>query len=236
MRKTNPIHSPIIYPLPAIHQFPYEKEISLLVQFENHSEQISSTINELFGYILTSDRSSMTMIKEKTREIASVYTRIFIEIGHSFQSIRELNSFCTKTMPYYLPYEDLYEQIRIMNDYFIQGIQSAPYLTSTQKACCQACGYIARNYAGQLTLQTIADYVHLNPSYFSSIFREIYGITYKDYLNRTRIEKAKQLLLNSNYSIIEIAVSTGYEDQSYFTKTFKSLTNTTPGIFRKKMR
>lgn len=232
MNRQNASQTPIIYPLPAIHQFPYEKEILLLAQLTGTPRHIRATLNDLLGYILTSDRGSMILMKEKIMEIASVYTRIFIETGYPMENIRELNSLCPKNNPYFLSYDDLYELIHMMTDYFIQCIQATPYLTNTQKACCQACGYIARNYAGQLTLQTVADYVHLNASYFSAIFSDNYGITFKDYLNQTRIEKAKQLLTTSNYSIIEIAVSTGYEDQSYFTKMFKKLTGISPGRYR----
>ena len=74
--------------------------------------------------------------------------------------------------------------------------------------------------------------MHLNPSYFSTIFKQSCGSSFKEYLNYIRIEESKHLLTETNYSIIDIAVAVGFEDQSYFTKVFKKFTGLTPKRFR----
>ena len=92
--------------------------------------------------------------------------------------------------------------------------------------------YIKQNYNRNLTLEETAGYVHLNPSYFSSLFKQTCGSSFKEYLNYVRVEESKHLLTNTNYSIIDIALSTGFENQSYFTKVFKKYTGLTPKQYR----
>jgi YesN/AraC family two-component response regulator len=57
-------------------------------------------------------------------------------------------------------------------------------------------------------------------------------MTFKEHLNRVRIEEAARLLANTDYSVMEIAIACGYKDQSYFTKVFKKLTGLTPKQYR----
>ena len=78
----------------------------------------------------------------------------------------------------------------------------------------------------------VADHLHVNTSYLSTLFRQVTGMTFKEHLNRIRIEEAARLLSNTDYSVMEIAIACGYKDQSYFTKVFKKLTGLTPKQYR----
>lgn len=75
----------------------------------------------------------------------------------------------------------------------------------------KAIKYITMNFGRQITLEEVASYVHLSPSYFSNIFKQSTGSTFKEFLNMIRIEESKRLLSNTDYSIIDIAVATGFE-------------------------
>ncbi len=59
-------------------------------------------------------------------------------------------------------------------------------------------------------------------------------ITLSEYINKTRIEKSTRLLLDSSLSIVDVANLVGYEDQSYFTKVFKSIMGVSPGKYKEK--
>ena len=96
----------------------------------------------------------------------------------------------------------------------------------------KALSYISRNFASPITLEDVAKQVHLNPAYFSSIFKQSIGSSFKEYLNMVRIEESKRLLANTDYSVIDIAIATGFEDQSYFSKVFKKYTGLTPKQYR----
>ena len=96
----------------------------------------------------------------------------------------------------------------------------------------KAVQYIAQNFSSPIALEDVANHVHLNPAYFSTVFKQSTGSSFKEYLNMVRIEESKRLLTNTNYSVIDIAVATGFEDQSYFSKVFKKYTGLTPKQYR----
>jgi two-component system response regulator YesN len=73
----------------------------------------------------------------------------------------------------------------------------------------------------------------LSPSYFLHLFKQASGATFTDYLTRTRIDKAKSLLLGSNFNITEIAYKVGYSDSNYFSTVFKNSEGMTPSAYRK---
>lgn len=96
----------------------------------------------------------------------------------------------------------------------------------------KAVQYIQDNYAEKITIQDIADHVRIHPSYLSSIFRKSLNQSVNSYINFHRINIAKQLLRNSNTSITDIALQTGFYDAQHFLKTFKKNTGFTPSEYR----
>lgn len=96
-----------------------------------------------------------------------------------------------------------------------------------------ALNFILANYAANITIETVSDFLGLNKTYFCSLFKKDLDITFSAFLNLVRIEEAKQLLKYSHRSILEIAISVGYNNQNYFAIQFKKFTGLTPGDFRK---
>ena len=97
----------------------------------------------------------------------------------------------------------------------------------------QVLSYIQRHFAEPLTLENLAELVSMSPKYFCRFFSEMTGKTPIDYLNYYRVEYAADRLLNSEKSVTEIALSSGFNDLSYFVKTFKRYKGDTPKQFRK---
>lgn len=96
-----------------------------------------------------------------------------------------------------------------------------------------AISYIREHYHEVLSLVDIAEYVHLNPDYFSRIFKEETGQTYIAYLTYFRLSKACEMLINSNYKVQEIAEAVGYANVSYFSTVFKKQYGCNPYEFRR---
>lgn len=92
--------------------------------------------------------------------------------------------------------------------------------------------FIRQNYAYQLTLNKIADQIHLNSNYFCSLFKKYEGIGCVDFLNGFRIEQAKKLLKDSDKRIYEIAFQVGFQNNNYFNRLFKRHTGYTPSEYR----
>lgn len=92
--------------------------------------------------------------------------------------------------------------------------------------------YIHNHYQGSISLDDVAAHVELTPTYFTKIFKEQINLTFIDYVTNVRIEKSKELLLNTNLSLKEISYEVGYKDPNYFSRVFKKWTNLSPRQFR----
>ena len=92
--------------------------------------------------------------------------------------------------------------------------------------------YIHAHYSEDLTLNTLADQVYLNPNYLSNIFAQVTGCTLNKYIKQIRMEKAQELLLHTNMKVSDISQAVGYPNTSYFCKSFQKLFGTTPERFR----
>lgn len=104
--------------------------------------------------------------------------------------------------------------------------------TKNNESIKKAIRYISQTFADNLTLEDVASHVHLNPAYFSTLFKQSTGSSFKEYLNMVRIEESKRLLINPEYSIIDVSMAVGFMDQSYFSKVFKKYTGLTPKQYR----
>ena len=93
--------------------------------------------------------------------------------------------------------------------------------------------YIEKNLEKNITRESIAELVYLNPDYLARMFKREYGESLSSFLLRRRMETAREALLNTNASINEIAVRVGYDNFSYFAKVFKETWGQTPKDYRK---
>ena len=96
----------------------------------------------------------------------------------------------------------------------------------------QAMHYVETHIEEAVSLQEVAEYVHLNGSYFSSLFKAQCQMNFSEYVARRKVQKAKELLLKTNLPIAEIATRTGYHAVKYFNKIFKEYEGMSPGQYR----
>jgi AraC-like DNA-binding protein len=88
-----------------------------------------------------------------------------------------------------------------------------------------------------LSLKDVSKDLDINPSYLSREFSKYFdNLSYGEYIRKTRIEKAIELLASSTYSLTEIAYLTGFSDQSHFTRIFKQQTGQTPSDYKKNLQ
>lgn len=92
--------------------------------------------------------------------------------------------------------------------------------------------YIQKNCTQPLTLERVAEHVHLNASYFSTAFKKETGKNFSEYLSDCRIAEAKRLLRESNLSIAQICVSVGYVDNKHFSRLFTKSVGIKPSAYR----
>lgn len=99
----------------------------------------------------------------------------------------------------------------------------------------RVCDYIQTHYKKDISLTEMAQYANMSISYFSSWFKRCTGRTLVQYIQEVRIEKAKQLLLETQLKNYEIAEQVGFATQPYFIRVFKNTVGVSPNLFRKRM-
>ena len=92
--------------------------------------------------------------------------------------------------------------------------------------------YIDKNYLNKIYIEDLAKEVNMNSQYFCRFFKSVIGKTPIDYINNYRIEKSVELLVTTNDKILNICYSVGFDNFSYFIKTFKKIKNCTPSEYR----
>ncbi|OMF21949.1 DNA-binding response regulator [Paenibacillus sp. FSL H8-0548] len=88
--------------------------------------------------------------------------------------------------------------------------------------------YIHEHYADEVTLADLSDKVFISRNHLSIIFKNMTGETFNTYLTRVRIEKARELLLERNMLVYEVAEQVGYKNVPYFSTLFKKMTGMNP--------
>ncbi|SFB39079.1 two-component system, response regulator YesN [Cohnella sp. OV330] len=92
--------------------------------------------------------------------------------------------------------------------------------------------FIGDNLAGDLSLTRIGEWLSMNPYYLSRLFKQLTGDNLTETIVACRLDRAKQMLLDTNLKVIEIAARVGFESNAYFHRFFKKSTGLTPQEFR----
>ena len=92
--------------------------------------------------------------------------------------------------------------------------------------------YMEANYSSRITLEELAEYVHLHPNYLCAVFKRNSGQSVFQYLNTLRVHKARSLL-NKGMSISQVAEHVGFTDMDHFSRTFKQITGISPSAYKK---
>lgn len=88
--------------------------------------------------------------------------------------------------------------------------------------------YVRNHYAEDMDERELARSLGMSYSYFSRSFRRVTGMTFKQYLNRTRVNQAEKMLCRGTTSVSEVATKCGYNSISYFISVYKNITGKTP--------
>lgn len=97
----------------------------------------------------------------------------------------------------------------------------------------KALTYIQRNFKNKINLSDVSKYVNISPNYFSKMFHETIGVTFKTYVINQKMSFARKLLLNSDFMITEIAYEIGYTSLTSFCRDFKNRFGVSPIEYKK---
>lgn len=212
--------------------YPYDKERELITKVKTGNvKEARAILNDLLGYVLFSKGNSLDFMKARALELCALLSRSAIEGGAPTDNILGLSNSFLKSLQQISNMDMLCIKLQEIVEAFSENL--CGYSTNKNRELIKkAMQFISSHFNEPLTLENAAEYVRLHPAYFSTLFKQCSGYSFKEYLNMVRIEESKRLLSNTEYSIIDIAVACGFDDQSYFAKVFKKYTGMTPKQYR----
>ena len=96
--------------------------------------------------------------------------------------------------------------------------------------------YVKENYMKDLNMAVVSNYISMNYSMLSYLFKQYTGTNFVNYLKDIRIREAKKLLTETDMKIVEVSRAVGYDNEKHFMKTFRAECGVSPGEFRKNMQ
>lgn len=96
--------------------------------------------------------------------------------------------------------------------------------------------YIMQHLAEPMSLETVAREVSVSPFHFCKVFKRATGMTFTDFVNRARVEKAKRMLMRPEARITEVAYDVGFQSLSHFNRSFRRIASESPTEFRARMK
>ncbi len=156
---------------------------------------------------------NLSLDKKKLCTCAKTLSDAANQIGFLFNDIHELRDFCMGTITGLFP-------------------ESPGEHAKSGYKISLAVKYIHSNYKNAITVNELADRYNMNCNYFSSLFKKKTEQSVVNYLTMVRLQKAKDMLKNTDLSNHEISELVGYENVQYFYKVFKKATGQTPSAFR----
>ena len=117
----------------------------------------------------------------------------------------------------------------VSNQVVVQRQNAEPPVITKAKA------FIEQHHAEDLSLGEVAKAANTSTFYFCKMFKKATGINFTSYLSRLRVEKAKNLLLNPNLRVSEIAFEVGFQSLTHFNRVFKKIAGQSPTEYRQKL-
>lgn len=217
---------------PTLHKIEWTTENELLFRIEaGMLQQTQSLTNELFDYLATLDRYTLADVKlycqslaTKVKLLAAKYIKEFGLTSIHTSSKLLLNSMFSidELRQYYL---------QLFSNICTSLAQDAIYSSSDLVENIKT--YVTQNYEKNLTVEFIASLFNINRNYCSLIFNKKTSCSLTSFINQTRINHSKELLLHTDMKIHQISQSVGYENEKYFFRIFKKTEGVTPDSYRK---
>lgn len=211
-----------------------EKTIIAALKAQDN-DKIEKCLNTIFTKFVTK-KVSYNSIQMICAELINIVNRVARETGIDVKRI-----YNDKDIPYssIKKFETLTEMrewiLKLYNKLsnLIGETKFNPdYSEYTKKAIC----YIQQNYKKNISLNEVAEYIGVNSSYLSRIFKEDCGVGFVEYLNNVRIDHAKQIIETNRMKLKDVVKEVGFNSYTYFFKVFKDVLNVTPVEYERMCR
>ncbi|MFE5317549.1 AraC family transcriptional regulator [Paenibacillus sp. NPDC056579] len=207
-------------------------------------DQASTELRELMlekqtGPIVSTVRHWMAFLKEHSFEPEKVkdwVLKLLLDLKLKLQSLQYFRSTYAVDVLHkeILEIDSLFE----LEHWLVEHLQSVIALAGEigergkRTEVVEACHYVSLHLDKRISLEEVADHLFLNSSYFSRLFKKETGETFIEYVTRMKMNRAKELLDQTNHPVGKICEMLGYDNQSYFIKIFKASVGVTPLEYR----
>jgi AraC-like DNA-binding protein/ligand-binding sensor protein len=211
-----------------------EKEFLQAICYSD-KEKAEALLNQLLGHIFFLTGGDFSYIRARISELLVLSARAAIDGGANEQAIL-------------VQCQTYNEEMQGIGDidklcFWLTGVLKK-FMTllfgekaaSDRSVLPRALTYIRDHIGEHISLDEVARFVHLSPSYFSRLFKSETGQTFSEHLQTIRIECAKSMLKLEQNSLTQIAEQVGFFDQSHFIKAFKQAVGVTPGLYRRRRK
>jgi len=212
-------------------EYPHEKERILLAAFRRGDNETGARIlRELIDSTVAAIPGNVEILRVRAIQLLVLLSRAASEDPYG-ATMPETYTLYLKRIQESKTAEKLVENLYLIAGHMaarifsFKGIRHASVLRRAER-------YIWENYTTKISLKQAAKAAGLSAPYFSSIFKKEMGENFSNYLNRLRVERAMAMLTGTARPLNEIAKLCGFEDQSWFSKTFKKMTGASPGKYR----
>lgn len=211
--------------------YPFQNERAVLDQVRCGDRRAAQdSLNTLLEKVFHANTSIET-VKACALELLIVLSRAAVEGGASLEKLTLQNFALINKLVECSNRNQLYYLLMNSLDRFLDNMIDNR-TTVNSRMINQACNYIINNCHRNLTLEEVAQTVHLSAFYFSRVFKQEKGCNFVEFLTKVRVERAKKLLTNTDLSVVRIALESGYQDASYFCRVFRQEAGLTPNQYR----
>ena len=212
--------------------YPYDLEQTLIQDvLAGATEEARRDVLALLNDFSILEAGNLEAIKAKCLWLLAIVIRLTNKQSTNLDEIFDTDLDVISRISDTTTFDELSDTLEYLIEIITGNMISSVYSGHSQ-IISKSLQYINSNYNHRVTLSMIEEELHVNSSYFSTLFKNEMGISFTQYINHLRVEKACELLVTTNMSIIDILMTIGFDDQSYFTKVFKKETGMTPRQYR----
>ncbi len=216
-----------------------DKSNKLLSKLEMELKKCSykASVDILREYIdqLYLEEKDVNIISKRLQEVAKLVVRIAEEMGISDTNdlVMQMEKLKIKYLLYNNKHDAYNEVIRMVDLLFDKMNIKGKMSDDGMKAVVD---YIERNLKKGISLEDVANHVNISTYYLSKVFKKEMGVNFITYVTDRKMDIAKEMLVNTDIPVLNIALDLAYNEANYFSKAFKKKTGYTPSEYREKFK
>lgn len=217
-----------------IFHYPFEilTDIYNMIHYKE-LEAIMSKWNELEAHLLIKNNTSLTVTQNICLSVLNLLTIQEQTNLHEKEDIQDLSTFFTHVYAMQTT-KSVVSWTREKLENWLQKVQENIDGKSGNQLVREVKKYVRDHYDGRVVLAEIAESLFVNRNYLSQLFKKVTGETFVTYLNKYRVKKAQEKLREKKYMVYEVSEMVGYQNSTYFSQVFKSITGVSPSDFYEK--